>query len=63
MFLVHVATGSAGNYFASKYTDRRPDGEKAKKAKDRFSKLKYLPVGNYVRRRQYRSESTPWVGR
>jgi len=39
-FLVGVATGAAGNYFASKYTDRRRDSEKAKKAKDTFRKVK-----------------------
>lgn len=39
-FLIGVATGAAGNYFASKYTDRRRDSEKAKKAIDSFKRIK-----------------------
>jgi hypothetical protein len=39
-FLIGVATGAAGNYFASKYTDRRRDSEDTKKAKDTFKKVK-----------------------
>lgn len=39
-FLVGVATGAAGNYFAFKYTDRRRDSEKARKVKDTFMKVK-----------------------
>lgn len=39
-FLIGAATGAAGNYFASKYTDRRRDTENTKKAKDTFKKVK-----------------------
>jgi len=39
-FLIGVATGAAGNYFASKYTDRRRDSEKGKKAKHTFMNVK-----------------------
>lgn len=39
-FLIGLATGAAGNYFASKYTDRRRDSEDTKKAKDTFKKVK-----------------------
>lgn len=39
-FLIGVATGAAGNYFASKYTDRRRDSDNTKNAKDTFKKVK-----------------------
>jgi hypothetical protein len=39
-FLIGVATGAAGNYFASKYTDRRRDSEKDTKAKHTFMNVK-----------------------
>ncbi len=39
-FLVGTATGAAGGYFASKYTDRRREQEAAKKAKKQFLAIK-----------------------
>jgi hypothetical protein len=38
--VIGVATGAAGNYFASKYTDRRRDSEKGTKAKHSFMNVK-----------------------
>jgi len=39
-FLVGTATGAAGGYFASKYTDRRREKEGVKKAKKEFLAIK-----------------------
>jgi len=44
-FLLGIATGAAGGYFASKFTDQRRDQEKRKKARRRFLAVKEtIPV-------------------
>ncbi len=39
-FLVGVATGAAGNYFATKYTDQRREKARKRKSKEAFIKVK-----------------------
>lgn len=39
-FLIGVATGAAGDYFAAKYTDRRRDKENKNKTIENFNKAK-----------------------
>jgi hypothetical protein len=41
-FLAGTATGAAGSYFASKYTDKRREKEKKKKTISKFKKIKEL---------------------